>query len=668
MPFFAARRASRPSEGTGPGTPPRLAASIEVAPGQVMKRMDLLELIPPATRVALVDLGNLEVTEWAGLTKQMARRGLEPVPHIAARRLTSRGALEERLAAMSGEAGVRDVVTGSTGNLYTAVQYGTFGDPGLAKFNKDNGALIWDQHFTDPGYCMTTMGHRSVAHSVGTTYTALSAFTTPGFNLEILLLQYNTGGTMTGMTNYSWDIAPGPLAADAAGNVYMAAYTPNSAAPPDNDLVLVKFNSAGTVQWTRTITFAQDNAAADLALDGAGYGYIVEDYPHSGADPNGYGILKFSCTTGTVVWTVTLPGAAEPNGIVRGVAVDGSNLYVAGTDLDTLWGTPTRAVARIIKMDLDGNVVWSRNLPGNPDSTFHDIKVDAAGNVFATGNTGTMTDPDISDFLAASYDSNGNLRWEATYDSGTPRDYADSLALGSTYVVGTSDEDLRLLKYLDFSGVAVSTTLLTSSLSVDPTPAEKGGTFTATMTIVNTGGVSFTGIAPVLTVSDPALAQVSGGPTPAIPGGGFLLNPGESLSVSWQLTALETGTLSLTASTTAIDGGSGSLVSTQAVASQRIRVPFTEDSVVYPNPVDGDAFSLYLKLSGDASEVTVDVFNAGFRRVFTGTWNDVSRTGSEVVIEGVLDWAPGVYIVKPRVSLASGESQEIPAVKVWLKR
>lgn len=110
MPFFAARRASRPSEGTGPGTPPRLAASIEVAPGQVMKRMDLLELIPPATRVALVDLGNLEVTEWAGLTKQMARRGLEPVPHIAARRLTSRGALEERLAAMSGEAGVRDVL------------------------------------------------------------------------------------------------------------------------------------------------------------------------------------------------------------------------------------------------------------------------------------------------------------------------------------------------------------------------------------------------------------------------------------------------------------------------------------------------------------------------------------------------------------------------------
>jgi methylenetetrahydrofolate reductase (NADPH) len=110
MPFFATFKAKRPADDKAAGPPPRLAASIEVAPAQVIKRPELLELIPPATRVALVDLSNLDVGEWAALTGRMARLGLEPVPHIAARRLASADALDERLRAMTTEAGVRDVL------------------------------------------------------------------------------------------------------------------------------------------------------------------------------------------------------------------------------------------------------------------------------------------------------------------------------------------------------------------------------------------------------------------------------------------------------------------------------------------------------------------------------------------------------------------------------
>jgi hypothetical protein len=110
MPFFATYKAKMLADGEAAGQPPRLAASIEVAPAQVIKRPELLELIPPATRVALVDLGNLDVGAWAALTGRMARLGLEPVPHIAARRLASVDALDERLRAMTTEAGVRDVL------------------------------------------------------------------------------------------------------------------------------------------------------------------------------------------------------------------------------------------------------------------------------------------------------------------------------------------------------------------------------------------------------------------------------------------------------------------------------------------------------------------------------------------------------------------------------
>ena len=89
---------------------PLLAASVEVTPKQIEKDPSILDRIPPGTRTYLVDLGTMETAEWAALTKTVARAGLEPVPHIAARRVTSADALDERLAAMVGEAGVRDVL------------------------------------------------------------------------------------------------------------------------------------------------------------------------------------------------------------------------------------------------------------------------------------------------------------------------------------------------------------------------------------------------------------------------------------------------------------------------------------------------------------------------------------------------------------------------------
>jgi len=89
---------------------PRLAASVEVTPRQIEKDPEILSLVPPATRTYLVDLGTMAPQAWADLLKTVTRAGLEPVPHIAARRLKSRDDLAERLSAMVDAAGVRDVL------------------------------------------------------------------------------------------------------------------------------------------------------------------------------------------------------------------------------------------------------------------------------------------------------------------------------------------------------------------------------------------------------------------------------------------------------------------------------------------------------------------------------------------------------------------------------
>ncbi|MEO0728919.1 MAG: methylenetetrahydrofolate reductase, partial [Pseudomonadota bacterium] len=94
-----------------------LAASVEVTPKQIEKDPTVLEQIPPATRTYLVDLGTMSDTEWASMVATLVRAGLEPVPHIAARRLKSRDALRSRLAAMQDAAGIRDalVIAGGAG-------------------------------------------------------------------------------------------------------------------------------------------------------------------------------------------------------------------------------------------------------------------------------------------------------------------------------------------------------------------------------------------------------------------------------------------------------------------------------------------------------------------------------------------------------------------------
>ncbi len=91
-------------------TRPTLAASVEVTPKQIEKDPSVLDLIPPATRTYLVDIGAMSAASWGQVAQTLVRKGLEPVPHIAARRLESREALEERLSAMVNEAGVRDVL------------------------------------------------------------------------------------------------------------------------------------------------------------------------------------------------------------------------------------------------------------------------------------------------------------------------------------------------------------------------------------------------------------------------------------------------------------------------------------------------------------------------------------------------------------------------------
>lgn len=90
--------------------PAKIAASIEVAPRQAIESSDLPGLFPQGTDVYVTDIGTDTNRTLVDAAKRLRAIGYEPVPHFASRRLTTRGALEERVKMMSEEAGVKNVL------------------------------------------------------------------------------------------------------------------------------------------------------------------------------------------------------------------------------------------------------------------------------------------------------------------------------------------------------------------------------------------------------------------------------------------------------------------------------------------------------------------------------------------------------------------------------
>jgi methylenetetrahydrofolate reductase (NADPH) len=81
--------------------------SIEVLPRTARKVSGFAELLPARTRVFIPFLPGARFSDCVPLAVRLRQEGMEPVPHLAARRLASSGELGETLDRLRIEAGVR---------------------------------------------------------------------------------------------------------------------------------------------------------------------------------------------------------------------------------------------------------------------------------------------------------------------------------------------------------------------------------------------------------------------------------------------------------------------------------------------------------------------------------------------------------------------------------
>lgn len=92
------------------GGNPRIGASIEATPTQILDKVDMAGLFPVNTRVYITDLGTDSDARLVASARRLYDHGYVAVPHLAARRFESWDAFERRLKALVGEAGVSEAL------------------------------------------------------------------------------------------------------------------------------------------------------------------------------------------------------------------------------------------------------------------------------------------------------------------------------------------------------------------------------------------------------------------------------------------------------------------------------------------------------------------------------------------------------------------------------
>jgi len=251
-------------------------------------------------------------------------------------------------------------------------------------------------------------------------------------NDDIFLVKYNSSGTkqwtkQLGTSSGDWGNG---VTTDSSGNIYMTGSTEGGLDGNTHfgewDIFLVKYNSSGTKQWTKQLGTSSYDYGNDVTTDSSGNVYVT-GYTGGGLDGNtNLGkediiLVKYN-SSGTKQWTRQLGTSSYDYG--NGVTTDSSdNIYVTGSTLGNLDGNTNINLGVIVtfswgnsdiflvKYDSSGTKQWTKQLGTSSSELGEGVTTDSSGNIYVTGNTlGNLdgnTNSGDEDIFLVKYDSSG---------------------------------------------------------------------------------------------------------------------------------------------------------------------------------------------------------------------------------------------------------------------
>ena len=311
--------------------------------------------------------------------------------------------------------------------------------------------------------------------------------------LAMLLFFTVLSVTKTQAQNFAWAKSMGStandssrsIAVDAAGNVYTTGFfagtvdfdpnagVSNLTAAGGEDIFVIKLDATGNLVWAKAVGgVTGSDRGYGISVDAAGNVYTtgffagtVDFDPNAGVSnlisvsgSSDIFVSKLD-TNGNLIWAKAMGGTSGDIGF--GISVDAAgNVYTTGQFQGTVDFDPNAGVSNLTavgsndifvsKLDATGNLIWAKAMGGTSSDSGNGIAVDAAGNVYTTGNfAGTadfnpnagvsnLTSAGSTDIFVSKLDTTGNLVW-AKAMGGTTADVGYAMStdtVGNVYTTG----------------------------------------------------------------------------------------------------------------------------------------------------------------------------------------------------------------------------------------
>lgn len=369
-----------------------------------------------ATDLAVDKAGNVYVTGGSRITPIASHDDFATIKYDTngdtkwARRYNSPSredaGLPDRAVALAANNGGKIYVTGSSTRNRTGQDYTTI------SYNKEGGRR-WIRHYNGAG---NGNDHAQALATDGNGNVYVTGWSRGRETcLDYVTIKYNDDGHMKWVKGYN---SPGndvdeatAIAVDRKGNVYVTGRSVGSGT--GYDYATIRYDKHGNTMWVRRYNGpgnGTDEASA-LAVDASGNIYITGHSAGSGIGTD-YATIKYN-RDGVQQWVARYDGGSYEE--ARALAVDAAgNVYVTGNNAT-------------VKYNSNGIQQWVAIYGNIGAEIARAIAVDPSGNVYVTGDVATIK-----------YDNTGLQQWAATFpDGGEARDLARDDA-GNVYVTGQS--------------------------------------------------------------------------------------------------------------------------------------------------------------------------------------------------------------------------------------
>jgi hypothetical protein len=327
------------------------------------------------------------------------------------------------------------------GNFYVGIPGD--GTDTIMKFNGTTGAIIW-QRSLSRGQSSSSVNVYSIAVDSSNNVYFLKSDGPQPTGVHTFLVKYNSAGTIQWQRRLTTNVFgesntnPGSVSCSADGSLitvtmnYVAATGVYSGG-------IITYNSSGTLQWQRKVQASPTSTYIELPC--SVYDSSNNVYVSGWAQNNNYGVVLKYNSTGTLQWQIYCTG-----GKALGIGLDSSNnIYISAGE------TPNTGLNfNLTKINSSGTYVANADGANGGIPTMPCMAVDASGNTYGMRTEGSNpweTKVSSTNSSLTTRFSNRVTRTAGTTDS-TWRSYGSSL-LGDA---STGTYFLTLANYAQTAG------------------------------------------------------------------------------------------------------------------------------------------------------------------------------------------------------------------------